>query len=350
MAARSKKRLSRNSRRTTVRGSKASEQMSGLWSRLWENWQGKALSLAGALVIYSFYQTAIQDEVSFVLPLQTSAAQDRIVSLRDTRKGTLRLSGRAQDLKNLRSSDFELYVHLSPASEGLQKLPVQYRLRNNNLQLKKDIAISVEPESVSLLVEKLAVRRLPIEASIQGYPATGYSLGTYRIFPESVRVSGPASALEQLEAISTQAIDITGKNQSFQELVDLELPMLPGVSGADQTGSKLQLDFQRTQVEIQIDARSETQTFSIKPEIENLPENLRLISILPGIVQLTLQGSSAALQQIEEDEQFIQIKLDGGDIFASGRYALPVVIDQLPPSITLLGSTPSRVTVIVSDR
>ncbi|WGK70423.1 CdaR family protein [Candidatus Haliotispira prima] len=317
------------------------------WRAIVSNWQAKLLSLVGAIVIYGYYQSAIQDEVSFTLSPRTVGAQDRIVRFTDTRKVTLHLSGRTKDLENLRSSDFETYVRLNPDKNGAQNLPVQYRMRNNDLQLKKRVTVRIQPSFISLLAEKEEVRELPIEISIQGYPTTGYSLGAYRVYPDVVSVSGPASVMQKLEAISTKAIDITGKNQSFQKLADLELLPLPGLE--KNVINELELAFERVQVEIQIDARSETQTFSIAPTVVNLPENLKLLDILPGTIQLTLQGNSDIFRQVEEEQLPISIQLDGGDIFASGRYALPVVVSRLPTGLSLLGSTPDRVSLIVSE-
>ena len=301
-------------------------------------WRVKFLSLLSAIAIYMYYESAIQAEVSFLLPLEIKGQSQngrRIVSLIDTREVSLVLSGRAQDLENLRSSDFEAYIEVDAEQEGVQNLPVKYRVRD--LQLKRGVDVKIRPGFVALAVEREVEKALPVEVSINGYPATGYSLGAYRVYPGEVGVVGPESALEGLESISTNSIDITGKNESFESLVDLELP----------SQKNLRLDISRVQVEIQIDARSKTQTFTLIPEIRNLPGNLRLLEMLPGRVQLTLQGGVDALQQIEE--QPISVELDGGDVFASGRYALPVVVGELPEGVNLILSTPSRVSVILGE-
>ena len=301
-------------------------------------WRVKFLSLLSAIAIYMYYESAIQAEVSFLLPLEIKGQSQngrRIISLIDTREVSLVLSGRAQDLENLRSSDFEVYIEVDAEQEGVQNLPVKYRVRD--LQLKRGVNVKVQPGFVALAVEREVEKALPVEVSINGYPATGYSLGAYRVYPGEVGVAGPASALEGLESISTNSIDITGKKESFESLVEL----VPS--------SNLRLDVSRVQVEIQIDARSKTQTFMLIPEIRNLPGNLRLIEMLPERVQLTLQGSVDALQKIENGEQNISVELDGGDVFASGRYALPVVVGELPEGVNLILSTPSRVSVILGE-
>ena len=312
-------------------------------------WKGKFLSLLSAIAIYMYYQSAIQAEVSFVLPLQIedqtqqkvdgqSEEQKTLVNLLDTREISLYLSGRAQDLENLRSSDFAVYVKVDAEQEGVRNLPVEYRMRNN-AQLKRGMSVKIRPSFVALAVEREVKKKLPVEVSINGYPATGYSLGTYRVYPGEVGVAGPASFVEGLEFISTISVDITGRNESFKSLVDLKPPAL----------KNLRLDVSRVQVEIQIDARSKTQTFALVPEITNLPGNLRLIEMLPERVQLTLQGSIDALQKIEAGEQQISVELDGGDIFASGRYALPVVVGDLPEGLSLIIGTPNRVSVVLGE-
>ena len=312
------------------------------------DWLGKLLSLLVAVGLYFYYQSAIQAEVFFTLPLRISGAEGRIVQLHDAQAVTLHLAGRTQDLENLRSSDFETYVRLLPSQEGMQRLAVNYRLRNNNLQLSKSISVQLEPALVRLSVEKEEAKELPIEVSIQGYPATGFSLGAYRVYPDTVNITGPASVLQKLQAISTKPVDITGKSQFFQELVELEVPVLPGLEKS--LSQSLELAFERAQVEIQIEARSETKTFSLTPYVTNLPNNLQLLNMLPNLVRLTLQGNSDTLQSIEEGQPRLTIELDAGDIFASGRYALPVVVSGLPAGVSLLSSTPNRVSLVVNER
>ena len=311
-------------------------------------WKGKFLSLLSSIGIYMYYQSAIQAEVSFVLPLQIEGqtqeqteGQEKvqpIVNFLGSSEISLYLSGRTQDLENLRSSDFTAYIKMNSTEAGVQKLPVKYRLRNN-IQLKKGVNVKIRPPFAALSVEREVTKELPVEVSISGYPANGYSLGAYQVYPEAVGVSGPASVVEGLESISTNPLDITGKKESFESLVDLQPP----------SQKNLRLDVSRVQVEIQIDARSKTQTFALTPEIRNLPGNLRLIEMLPERVQLTLQGSVDALQKIEDGEQQISVELDGGDIFASGRYALPVVVGELPEGLSLIISTPNRVSVVLGE-
>ena len=323
--------------------------------RFTRDWPGKLLSLLIALVLYVQYQYLMQAEISFVLPLEIVGDQGHVVHSQDVHEITLQISGRANELENLRSSDFETYVYLTSEEEGTVDLPVNYRILNNNVQLDKRFDIQVKPMEVTLAVQQKEVWTLPIKVNIQGYPAAGFRLGTYRVFPETVDITGPASVLQNVESIKTRPIYITGKRQSFQELIELELPTIPITDSAANSSAvlswneNLQLAFKYVQVEIQIDARSETKTFSIKPSVRNLPENLKLLDVLPNIVRLTLQGSIEILQTIEQ-EQSVSIDLDAGDIFASGRYVLPVVVNGLPDGISLLASTPNRVSLLIDEK
>ena len=315
------------------------------WAKLRQSWLRLSLSFIVTLFMYSYYQTAIQAEVSFTLPLIIAGAQDRIVEPpEDGQEVTLHLAGRKHDLENLRSSDFETYVRLPAGKNGALQLPVYYRVRNNNVQLNKYVKADLEPKSVALNVERETSKELPIEVKIQGYPATGYSLGAYHIHPNRINVTGPSSALKQLDAISTKPIDITGKSQPFQQIIELEQPEL--ANGNSPTN--LRLAFKTAQVQIQIDARSETQTFALEPLLINLPSNLTLENILPNEVQLTLQSNRDILRDIEEGSYDIRIELDAGDIFTAGRYALPVMVNGLPQGISLLSITPNRVSVVIA--
>ncbi|WGK69798.1 hypothetical protein P0082_02740 [Candidatus Haliotispira prima] len=51
-----------------------------------------------------------------------------------------------------------------------------------------------------------------------------------------------------------------------------------------------------------------------------------------------MHRNSDIFRQVEEEQVPVSIQPDGGDLLASGRYALPVVISKMPTGLSLPGS------------
>jgi hypothetical protein len=58
-------------------------------------------------------------------------------------------------------------------------------------------------------------RELVVEPLLQGKPAVAYEVKEVLVTPNRVRVTGPASHVNALEKLSTEAISIEGRHESF---------------------------------------------------------------------------------------------------------------------------------------
>jgi YbbR domain-containing protein len=83
--------------------------------------------------------------------------------------------------------------------------------------------VRVIPARVKLTVEPLASQQVRISPRLTGTPAQGFEVESSVVTPETVQVEGPASSVLKMETISTNDIDIRGRQSTFKADVDLDL-------------------------------------------------------------------------------------------------------------------------------
>ncbi len=98
-------------------------------------------------------------------------------------------------------------IGLSISEDLIGELPVGVRVTN------------FFPSQIIIRLEEVTERYLPIRPSLHGSPASGYEVKIVGITPEKVPVSGPKSALANLEWLGTEPIDL----QDFKGAKELEV-------------------------------------------------------------------------------------------------------------------------------
>ncbi|MEN6390999.1 MAG: CdaR family protein, partial [Syntrophomonas sp.] len=72
--------------------------------------------------------------------------------------------------------------------------------------------------------QKEASKKVPVKVTIGTAPASPFLAGKILVVPETVTVYGPEAALTDLKEIAVKPLDLTGKNASFTQEVELTAP------------------------------------------------------------------------------------------------------------------------------
>lgn len=108
-------------------------------------------------------------------------------------------------------------LDLSGLSAGDHTLPVQIQLSVRPTQI-----VLANPESISVTLERLASRTLPLDLSLRGEPAVGYQAGEPILDSTSVIVSGPESIVNK----ATRArlpVNFAGARESINQAVPVQI-------------------------------------------------------------------------------------------------------------------------------
>lgn len=74
---------------------------------------------------------------------------------------------------------------------------------------------SIEPAQLRVVLEERIRGEVPVNPVVEGNPADGYELYDAVVEPAIVRVSGPRSAIENLQAVSTEVISVAGHRETL---------------------------------------------------------------------------------------------------------------------------------------
>ncbi|MBN1439833.1 MAG: hypothetical protein JW929_10525 [Anaerolineales bacterium] len=106
-------------------------------------------------------------------------------------------------------------VDLSGKAEGQYVVPVEIQTDVDPVRVER-----VEPNSVEIVIDRLAARTLSVRVQLAGNLAPGFQAGTPALSPVSVQVSGPESLVDRIaEVVAT--VDMEGVRNPTDQSVEL---------------------------------------------------------------------------------------------------------------------------------
>jgi YbbR domain-containing protein len=129
---------------------------------------------------------------------------------------SVRLRGRASDLRSLSSTNLEVPVDLRTAVPGA--ITITIRPQAINVPSGVDV-VSLDPANVKFRVEELRQKYVPIRPFLVGAPPSGYTVGDATLNPDHALISGPASQVRNVSEVATERVIMTGRTASFVQNV-----------------------------------------------------------------------------------------------------------------------------------
>ncbi|MDA1185243.1 MAG: CdaR family protein [Acidobacteria bacterium] len=154
--------------------------------------------------------------------------------------------------------------------------------------------VDSEPRFVTVNLEALVSRDVPVRARTVGSLPTGYELGAMAPTVTTVRVTGPES-LVALVAEGAADVQVTGLTVGLEQAVLLK-PL--GAGGAEIRGVRLEPESVRVAVEI--NQSTLVRTLPLTVEIVGNPDpGFRVTSVLTSPAAIQVQGPIELLQQFD---------------------------------------------------
>jgi YbbR domain-containing protein len=192
----------------------------------------------------------------------------------------------------------------------------------------------VTPATVSVELEKMASRVVPVVPVLEGEPAPGFVVGRVVSDPATVRVQGPETRVRALAEATTDPIVVTGSRERVKDTVTIGL--------AD---SAVRLSDPLTTAAVAVEvlpAPLEREFSGVPVRWRNLTSGLRA-QVLPSVARVVVRGQREGLGGLRADDIDAFVDLAG---LGPGHYNLRV---QVEPSqdfgVASLG--PAVVDVIV---
>ena len=193
----------------------------------------------------------------------------------------------------------------------------------------------IYPSRIVAEIDRLAEKALPVWVVYRGNPAPGFRVAGERVVPPEVVVPGPAGVLEEMTAVKTRPINITGRELPFDQRVNLE-PVSPYFDP----------ELEPVTVIVQILEELGRREFpDIEVGILRGAMGVAKVTYEPETVDLVVRGSSQDLDAVTADDLTAYIDVIG---LKPGVYNLPLRTN-LPGGVTLEKADPSVIKITIES-
>ncbi len=287
----------------------------------------KLLSLALALAAWLALGAEEQVETTLAINLElVNIPKDLMVISEVPAQIEARVQGRRSLIRDLHTARLNKRLDLAGYRQGTHVFP----LSPGDLGLPPGLTVNrIRPQTVTVSLDYAMVRRIPVQAVVQGKPATGYKLERIDLKPQEVEVRGPKKDLEQINILKTMPIDVTDLSAAVSREVELDL-------------QKLLLTYVEKKpvvARITIRPREETKVLS---NIRVVPtEAAGPVRLSPSRITATIRGPAPQMQDILADDLEAEVSLKN---LKPGRHQLKISL-SLPPDLEVVSLKPDTVRV-----
>lgn len=181
-----------------------------------EDWMTKAAALAITLALW-FGVTGLSTPTTrkFTgIPLALVYSNNIEVTNSPIQEIDIVISGDKRRISQINKNDLSVSLDISDIAPGDRV--IQLTPENVALELPTGVKLDeIQPSRMAVRIEAVDERDIPVQAETEGDPPEGYELYEQIIAPATVRVRGPVSFIRALNFVSTERIDLTGKQADF---------------------------------------------------------------------------------------------------------------------------------------
>jgi YbbR domain-containing protein len=303
-----------------------------------KNWVLKLVSLLFALFLWYFVVGEDKVDMNVTIPVEiVNLPRDLVISNQFKKQLEVTISGQRSLIRGMTSQHISRTIDLSKASPGT--VVIQNHL--DSIKLPRGLSIlRVQPPTITLLLDRLIQKELPIKPILVGKVHNSYKLQKVTADPPTLEISGPQSILGAEQDLRTSPIDINDLNGSAVKQVPLALkPAIADLIGEPVVAVRInivelnqEMEFADIQVEIKSDA--ETQTGQI-------------YQLLPPTVSITAEIPLKMAQATKDIRGLFHAEISP-ETLQAGSFELKVLVET-PPKVKIIAIKPETVTLKISQ-
>lgn len=215
--------------------------------------------------------------------------------------------------------------------EGVRPGPAVFRVSADELNLPRGVKlVRLNPSQVTIELEKVSRKSVPVQIKLVGRLAPEFQVIETKVAPDTVQVTGPASDVDDVHSVLTEAIDLSKMSEG---VIERELPL-------ETAGEYVSLSATRVAAQVRIEELSLTRELKrVAVELRGGGSESRTV---PESVRVVVRGPRRLMTDFE---------LPAGAVYAeatadsAGEQGVPVVVD-LPDRVQLMAVEPSHVKIV----
>jgi len=275
----------------------------------------KLISLALALTLYFYVFVNQERELVLEVPLSLQGMPESLTWTGEIPEAArVRFRGLGMDLLKLRTQPelARMIVTVGDVRPGRYQRPLVSRDVRVLADMSVQIVEIVSPSEITLEFDQLLMRRLPVVPKVTGRPAPGYiRFGRVITEPDSVDVGGPQQRLESFDAVPTEAVDLTGRDDFVISRAKLRVP--PHCEAA----------VQEVTVRVRIE-KIISRTFSALPVEVLRSGDVTLRAMTPATGSVVVTGPASLVEDLSEEALRLSIDALG---LPPGSYTLMASVE-----------------------
>jgi len=195
-----------------------------------KNWVLKLISFFFALFLWYFVAGEDKVDMNVFIPIEiVNLPRDLVISNQFKKQLEVTVSGQRSLIRGLADQNISRSVDLSHAKPG------KFVIENTPDSIPFPWGINVlrlQPATVTLLIDQLIDKELPVKPVITGSLPAGYELNSVVLEPSSITITGPKNILEAEQGLTTNVIDISNMKKTTLKQVSLDLsPVITDLIG-----------------------------------------------------------------------------------------------------------------------
>jgi YbbR domain-containing protein len=180
----------------------------------------KVLAVLLAIIVWYVVVGEERAEVGLTVPLELiNIPRDLIVVNNVTQGIEIRVNGPRSLVRSLSMENLSKSLDLSNTRTG----NVSFSISSEGIPLPRGVKITrINPTQVTLVLQKLATKKIKVKPRITGKPASGFEIDSIQVNTEQVEIAGPEEVVTNLEHLYTKPIEIQGLKSSIKQRTYLD--------------------------------------------------------------------------------------------------------------------------------
>jgi YbbR domain-containing protein len=304
-----------------------------------KNWVLKLVSLFFALFLWYFVVGEDKVDMNVTIPVEiVNLPRELVISNQFKKQLEVTISGQRSLIRGMTSQHISRTIDLSKASPGT----VVIQNHPDSISLPRGLSIlRVQPPTITLLLDRLIQKELPIKPLLVGKVHNNYRLESVTTDPPTLEISGPQSILGTEQILNTSPIDITGLKQSTVKQVLLSLkPEIADIIGEPVVAVRINIGELHQEMEIN-DIPLEFDTAAGK-------QKEVIFQLLPPVISITAEVPQSLAEKTDNIRELFHAKVSPETPLVDGSTELKVHVDT-PPSVKIISIKPEKVTLKINQ-
>lgn len=201
---------------------------------------------------------------------------------------SFKVSAKRSVMRYLSNADFRATADMENIQEtegGMYRVPLDIVAT----RYASSVTFEGKTRYMEVNVENLMTEQFPIQATAVGTPAEGYAVGTLKVAPNILKVTGPESVVSQIDrAVAT--IDVTGASS---DLTDSVTPVVYDAGGSEVASQKLSFHIDKVTVAAEM-LNVKSLLMEIEPSGE-VAEGYACTGVSINPTRIAVKGTTSAL-------------------------------------------------------